>query len=54
MGMEQCKRHPEMWGWPGTPCNKCIAEMGEDCVAVLKLDDFHQPVIYEQIIKEAP
>lgn len=27
---------------------------GEDCVAVLKLDDFHQPVIYEQIIKEAP
>lgn len=32
MGMEQCKRHPEMWGWPGTPCNKCIAEMGEDCI----------------------
>ena len=32
MGMEKCKRHPEMWGWPGTPCNKCIAEMGEDCL----------------------
>lgn len=25
---------------------------GDDCVAVIKLDDFHQPVIYQQLITQ--